>query len=438
MSQEQVNRKLTAILSSNVAGYSHLMKADEVWAIKSLETNKMLMRQLIEDYKGRIIDIPGDNLFVKFSSIINAVECAVMIQQELKARNGNLVESCRMHFRIGINLGDVVEEAGRLYGNGVDIVARLEELAELGGICISGTVYEQIISKLDFGYEFLGEYIVKNITAPVPVYSVLMGADTAGKVIGEQISSGKSVQNKVLGIVLILILIAAGLLLWNQPGKVEEATNKPAPAPLTSDIKKAPKTKEVLLLEKNSSDPGPEYFLDGLSEELTSLLKERSDDIIVILENKDLDDETKKGRIEDIIKRIVDFQIMSKLALGRETWTAMTKEDQEIFEELFTKILMQAYLNKIVASFDWDIIIKETEQVTQKTVSISAFIISKDQKISVLCKFFQSSIGWKIYDVEIEGVSLLRSYRGQFKSILKEETIKELMDKMEGKIQPKI
>jgi len=161
-----------------------------------------------------------------------------------------------------------------------------------------------------------------------------------------------------------------------------------------------------------------------------NLLKERFDDIIAVMENKDLDDETKKGRIEDIIKPIFDFPLMAMLALGKASWTAMTKEDQERFSELFTKILKQAYFSKILAYVDEDIIIEESHQIDKK-VYIHTFIVSKDQKIPVLYKFYQSDTAWKIYDIEVEGVSLIQTYRSQFTESLQEMTAKALMVKME-------
>lgn len=162
MDQDSTKRKLSGILSADVVGYSHLMEEDEAWTIKSLEENKRLMGELIEEYEGRVIDALGDNLLAEFNSMINAVECAVKIQQELKKKNDNLIESRRMHFRIGVNLGDVIEEDGRIYGSGVNIAARLEALTEPGGICISRRTYDHVKTRLDLGYEYLGEHNVKN------------------------------------------------------------------------------------------------------------------------------------------------------------------------------------------------------------------------------------------------------------------------------------
>ena len=144
MGAEGFKRKLTAILSADVAGYSRLMGEDDEATVRTLTSYREVMRTRIQKHQGRVIDSPGDNLLAEFASVLDGVRCAVEIQEELKARNAELPEDRKMVFRIGINLGDVIEEEDRIYGDGVNIAARVEGLAEPGGICISGTVYESI------------------------------------------------------------------------------------------------------------------------------------------------------------------------------------------------------------------------------------------------------------------------------------------------------
>jgi class 3 adenylate cyclase len=139
MTEERVRRKLSGILSADAVSYSRLMQADEASTIRTLEDIKKLMSELIEQFKGRVVDAPGDNLLAEFASAVDAVDSAAEIQKELKLRNDKLPEARRMYFRIGVNVGDVVEEGDRIYGDGVNIAARLEGLAKGGGICISGT-----------------------------------------------------------------------------------------------------------------------------------------------------------------------------------------------------------------------------------------------------------------------------------------------------------
>src|SRR5262249_46186593 len=142
-----MERKLAAILSADVKGYSRLMGEDEEATIRTLTAYREVMTTLIRQHRGRVVDSPGDNLLAEFASAVDAVRCAVEVQHELKVRNVELPDHRRMEFRIGINVGDVVVEGEKLYGDGVNIAARLEGLAEPSGICISGTVYDQVENK---------------------------------------------------------------------------------------------------------------------------------------------------------------------------------------------------------------------------------------------------------------------------------------------------
>jgi adenylate cyclase len=170
MTGQEVKRKLTAIFSADVKGYSRLMGEDEEWTVHTLNTYKDMMRGLIQQHRGQVVDASGDNVLAEFASVVDAVQCSVEIQQVLRAKNAMLPESRRMEFRIGINLGDVIEEGDSIYGDGVNIAARLEGLAEAGGICISESAYQQIENKLPLRYEYLGEHQVKNIAKPVRAY----------------------------------------------------------------------------------------------------------------------------------------------------------------------------------------------------------------------------------------------------------------------------
>ena len=168
--QQNIKRKLTAILSADVAGYSRLMDDDEVSTVRTLQAYQKIISDLTEQHNGRVVDSPGDNVMAEFVSVVDAVQCAVEVQQILKSKNDELTENRRMEFRIGINLGDVIEEGDRIYGDGVNIAARIESFADAGGICISGRVYDNIEYKLDFEYEYRGEKTAKNIRKPIRVY----------------------------------------------------------------------------------------------------------------------------------------------------------------------------------------------------------------------------------------------------------------------------
>jgi adenylate cyclase len=172
MAEEGFKRKLTAILSADVKGYSRLMGEDEDATVSTLMAYREIMTMLITKHQGRVVDSPGDNLLAEFTSVVNAVRCAVKTQDELKIRNDVLPENRKMEFRIGVHLGDVIVEGERIYGDGVNMAARIEGLAEASGISISGTVYDSIENKLDLSYKFQGEHTVKNIKTPVRVYKV--------------------------------------------------------------------------------------------------------------------------------------------------------------------------------------------------------------------------------------------------------------------------
>jgi len=207
---QEVKRKLTVILSADVKGYSRLMGEDEEWTVHTLNTYKGMMRGLIQQHRGRIVDALGDNLLAEFVSVVDAVQCAVEIQQVLRAKNAMLPESRRMAFRIGINLGDVIEEGNAIYGDGVNIAARLEGLAEAGGICISGSAFEQIENKLPLRYKYLGEHQVKNIVKPVRVY----GAQIEPEATTPKKAKPTQWQRAALGFVVAAIVVVAAMMIW--------------------------------------------------------------------------------------------------------------------------------------------------------------------------------------------------------------------------------
>src|SRR6266851_5448487 len=168
-----MERKLTAILCADVFGYSRLMGEDEEATLRTLSSHRKLIDSLIEQHRGRFVNSAGDSVLAEFASVVNAVQCAVDIQTALKTENSNLPPERRMEFRIGMNLGDVMVDGEQIYGDGVNVAARLESLADPGSIFISGSVHEQLGNKLALGYQDLGEQWVKNIAKPMRVYRVL-------------------------------------------------------------------------------------------------------------------------------------------------------------------------------------------------------------------------------------------------------------------------
>jgi len=213
MEPRAFNRKLSAILSADVKGYSSLMRTDEEATVLTLTNYRSLITNFVSKYHGRVVDSPGDNILSEFASVVHAVQCAFEIQESLQAENKKISADRRMEFRIGINLGDVIQEGERIYGDGVNVAARMESLAEVGGICVSGSAYDQIEHKFVFGCEYLGEQTVKNISTPIRVYRLTR--DEAGQGCTVNPQKQKSSNRLLYAVVLsLLILLAGGFLTW--------------------------------------------------------------------------------------------------------------------------------------------------------------------------------------------------------------------------------
>jgi len=313
MTTQEVKRKLTAILSADVKGYSRLMGEDEVGTIQTLNTYKEVMANLIQQHHGRVVDAPGDNLLAEFGSVVDAVQCGVEIQKELKKRNTEIPENRRMEFRFGVNLGDVVEDGEQILGDGVNIAARLESLSEAGGICISGTAYDQVKHKLPVGYQYLGKQTVKNITEAVRTYRVLMEPEAAGKVIGEEEPKPTKWSWKAVVVVAVMVLVAGGLI-WNfylRGSQTERARVEKMAFPLP-DIPSI----AVLPFVNMSGDPGQEAFADGVTENITTTLS-KIPKIFVIARNSAME---YKGKPIDVKKVAGNLGVRHVLEGSIQKW----------------------------------------------------------------------------------------------------------------------
>ena len=294
MDQKRVTRKLRAILSADVQGYSRLMGDDEVATFKTITEYREIFSSIVIQYNGRVVDSPGDNILSEFASVVDAVQCAVEIQKVLKAKNEGLPENRRMIFRIGVNLGDVIHEDDRIYGDGVNIAARIESLADGGGICISGSAYEQIKNKLALGYNYLGEHSVKNISEPVHVYKVPMEPEDMRKK-----EKPKLARNAAIAVAIVMILGIAAAAIWNfypspaiNPVEITTGTTPPesrekASLPLPEEPSIA-----VLPFSNIGGDPKEDYLCDGFTEQIITALS-RTPGLFVIASNSSF---TYKGK----------------------------------------------------------------------------------------------------------------------------------------------
>jgi len=278
-----MERHLAAILSADVAGYSKLVEDDDEATVRTLQGHREIMRMAINGHKGRVVDAPGDNLLAEFPSVIEAVRCAIEIQTALRAENANATRHRRMAFRIGISVGDVVMQDAQLFGDGVNIAARVQAIADPGGICLSSSAYEQCENKLDLDLEFLGERTVKNISKPVPIWRVRLEDSESSTITRETADDTRDtalptaifMRRAITALLVLTIGIAAFVALRdhkNTPTNFEQRESAQAnqrPAII------------VLPFENLSDAPDQAYFSNGITEDIITDLS-KIDTIFVV------------------------------------------------------------------------------------------------------------------------------------------------------------
>lgn len=329
-----MERKLAAIFSADVKSYSRLMGDNEEATIRTLKTYREVITTLIQQHRGRVVDAPGDNLLAEFASAVDAVKAAVAIQHELRARNAELEAHRKMEFRIGLNVGDVIIDEGRLYGDGVNIAARVEGLADPGGICLSGTVHEYVESKLDLSFSYQGEQTVKNIAKPVRVYKVELDA--------------------------------------------EMPTPRAFKAPSTALRLPAKPSIAVLPFTNISNDPEQEYFSDGMTEDIITDLAKLSG-LFVIARNSSFTYKGQAVKVEQVgqelgVRYVVEGSIRkagSRVRISAQLIDATTgghvwaeRYDQEL-QDIFA--VQDEVTQKIVRALEVQLTKGEHERLTNRS-----------------------------------------------------------------------
>ena len=404
MTEKRAKRKLSAILSADVKGYSRLMREDELSTVRKLEAYRQVMTTAILKYCGRVVDSPGDNLLAEFASVVDAVESAVEIQKELGVKNAGLSKSRKMEFRIGINLGDVIEEGDRIYGDGVNIAARIEGLAEAGGISVSGTVFEHIKEKLTLEYEHQGDKTVKNISQPVKVYRILSGPDASGKgAVKERQAPGKRRWISSAAVAAVIIAVG-GIAIWQfyfRRLSIESASMEK----IAFSIPDKPSI-AVLPFDNLSGDPKQKYFSDGMTEDLITDLSKISG-LFVIARHSTFQYKGKSADVKKIsrelgIRYVLEGSVRKaegKVRINAQLIDATT--GGHIWAERYDRDLKDIFALQ--------------DEVTQKIVAALAVRLTEDEQNRLLHKYTNDMAA---YDFFLRGLEYLnqQSQRGNLQA----------------------
>lgn len=387
MATEPIERKLSAILHADVVGYSRLSSEDEVETHRQLRVCLEHILGVVERFGGKILNQAGDAILADFPTSVDAVGCGLRIQQELAEINNALPENRQMHFRIGINLGDVIVEGGEIYGNGVNIAARLQALAEPGEICISEAVYNAIGTKLPVEYEFHGEQNVKNISRPVRVWGVRLEAGEQPPTPSAQ-AVPKTHWKIPLAATAALVLAFSAWLIWSERTKQDEHSEALERA--VSLVSELPSL-AVLPFDNFSSAPDQEYFAKGMSEDLITDLSKISG-LLVISRTSTFNYEGSKADIRDIAQDLGVRYVLEGSV--RRAGDEVRINAQLIDADTGNHLWAERYDGKIDNIFDLQ------DQITDKIVSALALKLSSSEK-EIISRAITENI--EAYDYFLQG-----------------------------------
>jgi adenylate cyclase len=297
--EEKITRKLTTILAADVEGYTRLMRADEEATLKTFGEYRDVIDGLVARHEGRVFSTGGDSVLAEFGSAVEAVRCAISCQEEISSRNAELVDAQKLIFRIGINVGDVMVRDGDLFGDGVNVAARLEGLADPGGVCISGSVFEQIKHKLSLGFEDMGQQEVKNIAEPVSAYRLVPAQVSVAATTAAKSSRVRHWRMPAIAAAVVAIIAAGGLAVWRpwepefEPASVERMAY---PLPDKPSI-------AVLPFANLGGDPSQDLFSDGITNDIITDLS-RFADLMVIASNSTFSYKGKPTKVQQVAEEL--------------------------------------------------------------------------------------------------------------------------------------
>lgn len=403
-----MKRHLRAILAADMVGYSRLMEADEVGTIKRQKIHLTeLVKPTIAQHDGNLVKLTGDGVLVEFSSVVDAVQCAVALQRAMVEREADIPKDRQITYRVGINLGDVIFEDDDIFGDGVNIAARLEEMAEPGGICVSGTAFDHLKSNIEVGYEFLGELNVKNIQQAVRVYRILID----DKAVGSTVANPKDrtgIRNwAVISAVLVFVTIAGGAWWWaQQPDRSvhksevianvsgNQANKSPGAARAPSNALSI----AVLPFDNLSGDPEQDYFSDGMTEDLITDLSQVSS-LFVLARNTVFTYKGKAVNVQQVARELgVGFVLEGSV---RKSGDRVRINAQLIDAHTGGHIWANRYDRKLTDVFALQ------DDVVQKIVTALAITLKPEEKQRLATS---SKVHPGAYDLLLRGLEKLRRF----------------------------